>query len=92
MCDGYGKTHEPHEPQLHDRVITRSAEWDVIMCQELMPGELMLIAPTAGAGKSIALREYVRMRPNVRIPYIYMCVCKKGRFKTADAHVGRRFP
>lgn len=53
-----------------DGCLTRSAEWDAIMYQQLMLGEVMLIAATAGAGKSTALREYTRMRPNVRTLYL----------------------
>lgn len=65
---------EPHEPpqepqQTHD-IITQSAEWDAIMSQQLMPGDVMLITATAGAGKSTALREYARMRPNFRTLYL----------------------
>ena len=40
------------------------------MCQQLMPDEVTLIAATAGAGKSTALREYTRMRPNTPTPYL----------------------
>jgi hypothetical protein len=71
---------EPHhsiEHQPHDGNLTRSAEWDAIMCQNLMPGEVMLIAATAGAGKSTALREYTRMRPGV--PTLYLTFSKDSQ-------------
>ena len=54
----------------NDGNLTRSAEWDAIMSQNLLPGEVMLISATAGAGKSTALREYTRMRPGARTLYL----------------------
>ena len=68
---------QTHHPQLHDGNLTQSAEWNAIMYQQLMPGEVMLIAATAGAGKSTALREYTRMRSNV--PTLYLTFSKASQ-------------
>ena len=74
---GIMQMQQPQPHRLHDGNLTQSAEWDAIMCQQLMPGELMLIAATAGAGKSTALREYTRMRSNV--PTLYLTFSKASQ-------------